>query len=350
MSRWPLLGEVGQGGNGVGLLETKLRGFSPSPEMIARPRLSAQLLGSPASLVLFAAPPGFGKTTLLAQWREQEERPFAWFTADASDNDPVSLWTGIVEAIRRVRPDFGDAAEVALKARHVDVLDALIPVVVRELESLDVELALVLDDYHAIDSAACHESLAYFMEAKPSGVQLVVASRADPPIPVAKLRAEGRLLELRALDLCFTKDEEAAFLNEQLGLGLAPETLDVLHARTEGWPAGVYLASLSLRHAPDPDRFVSAFDGSNRHVVDYLTEVVLGLARRTPARLPSPDLDSRLVLRSALRCGHRQARVGRAARRARARQSLPDPPRRPARAVPVPPALRRPPAFPARPA
>ena len=294
MSRWPLLGEVGQGGNGVGLLETKLRGFSPSPEMIARPRLSAQLLGSPASLVLFAAPPGFGKTTLLAQWREQEERPFAWFTADASDNDPVSLWTGIVEAIRRVRPDFGDAAEVALKARHVDVLDALIPVVVRELESLDVELALVLDDYQAIDSTACHESLAYFMDAKPSGVQLVVASRADPPVPVAKLRAEGRLLELRALDLCFTKDEEAAFLNEQLGLGLAPETLDVLHARTEGWPAGVYLASLSLRHAPDPDQFVSAFDGSNRHVVDYLTEVVLGSldARRRDFLLQTSILDS----------------------------------------------------------
>jgi LuxR family maltose regulon positive regulatory protein len=295
MSRWPLLGEVGQGGNGVGLLlETKLRGFSPSPEMIFRPRLSAQLLGSPASLVLFAAPPGFGKTTLLAQWRELDERPFAWFTADAADNDPVSLWTGIVEAIRRVRPDFGDAAEVALKARHVDVHDALIPVVVRELDSLDGELAIVLDDYHAIDSAACHESLAYFMEAKPSGVQLVVSSRADPPIPVAKLRAEGRLRELRALDLCFTKEEEAAFLNEQLGLGLARETLEVLHERTEGWPAGVYLASLSLRHAADPDRFVSEFDGSNRHVVDYLTEVVLGSldARRRDFLLQTSILDS----------------------------------------------------------
>ena len=295
MSRWPLLGEGGQGGNGAGLLlDTKLRGFSPSAEMITRPRLSAQLLGSPASLVLFAAPPGFGKTTLLAQWREQEERPFAWFTADASDSDPVSLWTGIVEAIRRVRPDFGDAAEVALRARHVDVLDALIPVVVRELESLDGDFALVLDDYHTIDSAACHESLAYFMEAKPRGVQLVVASRADPPIPVAKLRAEGRLLELRALDLCFTRDEEAAFLNEQLGLGLAPETLEVLHARTEGWPAGVYLASLSLRQAPDPDRIVSAFDGSNRHVVDYLTEVVLGSldARQRDFLLQTSILDS----------------------------------------------------------
>jgi LuxR family transcriptional regulator, maltose regulon positive regulatory protein len=295
MSRWPLLGEVGQGGNGAGLLlETKLRGFSPSPEMVVRPRLSAQLLGAPASLVLLAAPPGFGKTTLLAQWRELDERPFAWFTTDASDNDPVSLWTGIVEAIRRVRPDFGDAAEVALKARHVDVDDALIPVVVRELESLEGELALVLDDYHAIDSPACHESLAYFMEAKPSSVQLVISTRADPPIPVAKLRAEGRLRELRALDLCFTKDEETAFLNEQLGLGLAPETLEVLHERTEGWPAGVYLASLSLRHSPEPDRFVSEFDGSNRHVVDYLTEVVLGSldARRRDFLLQTSILDS----------------------------------------------------------
>jgi LuxR family maltose regulon positive regulatory protein len=277
MSRWPLLGEAGQGGNGVaGTLETKLRGFSPSPEMITRPRLTARLLGSNASLVLFAAPPGFGKTTLLAQWRELDERPVAWLTADASDNDPVSLWTGIVEAIRRVRPDFGKAAETALQARHVDVHDALIPVVIHELESLEGELAVVLDDYHAVAKSACHESLAYFLEAKPDNVQLVVSSRADPPIPVARLRAEGRLLELRALDLCFTKEEEADFLNEQLGLRLREETLDVLHERTEGWPAGVYLASLSLRHTEDANGFVADFDGSNRHVADYLTEVVLG--------------------------------------------------------------------------
>ena len=295
MSRWPLLGEGEREGTGVGLLlETKLHGFSPSPEMIVRPRLSARLIGSDASFVLFSAPPGFGKTTLLAQWRELDERPFAWFTADSSDNDPVALWTGIIEAIRRVRPDFGDVAEVALHARHVDVHDALIPVVLRELESLQSELVLVLDDYHAVDNAACHTSLAYFMEAKPKNVQFVIASRADPPIPVARLRAEGRLLELRALDLCFTKDEEAIFLNEQLALGLGPESLEVLHERTEGWPAGVYLASLSLRQSPDPDGFVSAFDGSNRHIVDYLTEVVLGSldARQRDFLLQTSILDS----------------------------------------------------------
>ena len=293
MNRWPLLGEGERGGTGL-LLETKLRGFSPSPQMILRRRLSAQLLGSDASLVLFAAPPGFGKTTLLAQWRQLDERPFAWFTPDSSDSEPVALWTGIVEAIRRVRPDFGGAAGAALQARHVDVHDALIPVVVRELESLEGELVLVLDDYQAVESAACHASLEYFMDAQPGNVQLVISSRADPAIPVARLRAEGRLLELRALDLCFTKEEEAAFLNGQLGLGLAPETLQVLHERTEGWPAGVYLASLSLRHRSDRDAFVSAFDGSNRHVVDYLTEVVLGSldARQRDFLLQTSILDS----------------------------------------------------------
>jgi LuxR family maltose regulon positive regulatory protein len=295
VSRWPLLGEGDRGGGGFGLLlETKLRGFSPSPEMIVRPRLSARLVGSEASLVLFAAPPGFGKTTLLAQWRELDERPFAWLAVDSADSDPVALWTGIVEAIRRVRPDFGDAAEVALQARHVDVHDALIPVVLRELESLPGELVLVLDDYQAVDNTACHASLAYFMEAKPRNVQLVIASRADPPIPVAKLRAEARLLELRALDLCFTKEEEAAFLNEHLALGLGAKSLEVLHGRTEGWPAGVYLASLSLRQSTDPDGFVSDFDGSNRHVVDYLTEVVLGSldARQRDFLLQTSILDS----------------------------------------------------------
>ena len=296
MNRWPLLGEGGHGGGSSSslLLETKLRGFSPSPQMILRPRLSAQLLDSDASLVLFAAPPGFGKTTLLAQWRVLDERPFAWFTPDSSDSEPVALWAGIVEAIRRVRPDFGGAVEAALQARHVDVHDALIPVVVRELESLAGELVLVLDDYQAVESPACHASLEYFMDAQPANVQLVIASRADPAIPVAKLRAEGRLLELRALDLCFTKEEEAVFLNGQLGLGLAPATIEVLHERTEGWPAGVYLASLSLRQRPDRDEFVSAFDGSNRHVVDYLTEVVLGSldARQRDFLLQTSILDS----------------------------------------------------------
>jgi ATP/maltotriose-dependent transcriptional regulator MalT len=256
--------------------EAKLRPFSPAPQMISRPRLCERLVGTRAALVLLAAPPGFGKTTLLAQWKDAEERPFAWLSLDDSDNDPTILWAGILDAIRRVRPGFGSAAEAALNAAHVNVLDVVVPLMLHELQESDEDLALALDDYQALVDAECHDSIAFFIEAKPASVQLVLATRADPPIPVAKLRAAGELLELRALDLCFTAEEEAAFLNGRLGLDLAPEILDALYERTEGWPAGVYLASLSLQDTEDPSAFAASFGGSNRHVVDYLTEVVLG--------------------------------------------------------------------------
>jgi LuxR family maltose regulon positive regulatory protein len=258
------------------LREAKLRPFSPAPQMIARPALCERLLGTRAALVLLAAPPGFGKTTLLAQWREAEERPFAWLSLDDSDNEPAMLWAGILEAIRRVRHGFGAAAMAALGASHVNVLDVLVPLLLHELQESDEELVVALDDYQCLVNRDCHDSIAFFMGAKPGGVQLALATRADPPVPIAKLRAAGELLEIRALDLCFTEEEEATFLNERLSLGLEPEALATLYERTEGWPAGVYLASLSLRSAEDPSASVANFGGSNRHVVDYLTEVVLG--------------------------------------------------------------------------
>jgi LuxR family transcriptional regulator, maltose regulon positive regulatory protein len=256
--------------------EVKLRVFAPAPEMIDRPRLFGALVASRASLVLLAAPAGFGKTTLLAHWKEAEQRPFAWLALDESDNDPAVLWSGILEAIQRVRPGFGGAAETALRSAHVNVLDALVPLILHELQTTGSDLVVALDDYHVLVNEDCHRSIAFFLDAKPAAVQLVLAGRADPPIPIAKLRAAGELVELRAPELSFTQEEEAVFLNESLRLDLGPEALGVLHERTEGWPAGVYLASLSMRNAPDRDAFVSSFGGSNRHVVDYLTEVVLG--------------------------------------------------------------------------
>lgn len=256
--------------------EMKLRVFTPAPEMVGRQRLFGALVASRASLVLLAAPAGFGKTTLLAHWKEAEQRPFAWLALDESDNDPAVLWSGILEAIRRVRPEFGGAAETALRSAHVNVLDALVPLILHELQTTGSDLVVALDDYHVLVNEDCHRSISFFLDAKPPAVQLVLAGRADPPIPIAKLRAAGELLELRAPELSFTQEEEAVFLNERLGLDLGPEALGVLHERTEGWPAGVYLASLSMRNAPDRNAFVSSFGGSNRHVVDYLTEVVLG--------------------------------------------------------------------------
>ena len=259
------------------IFETKLRGYQPSAETLPRPRLTESLLETRPALVLISAPPGFGKTTLLGQWRELESRPFAWLTADASDNDPFIFWAGIVSALRHAKRGLGGAAEIALRSSRADVLDALVPLIVHELESLKGELVIVLDDYHAIENEACHDSLAFFLDWKPSNVEVALSTRHDPPLPVSKLRAAGELLELRGVDLCFTAEEEATFLNDGLQLELAPNTLGVLHGRTEGWPAGVYLASLSLRNASDRDEFVDGFGGSSRHVVDYLTEVVLSM-------------------------------------------------------------------------
>jgi LuxR family maltose regulon positive regulatory protein len=245
--------------------------------MLPRPRLSETLEEARPALVLLAAPPGFGKTTLLGQWRAVDERPFGWLTADSSDNDPFVFWAGVVEAIRQVKRTFRGAAEIALRSSRVDVLDVLVPLIVHELEAIKGEIVLVLDDYQLIENPACHEALVFFLDWKPSNVEVAVSTRADPPIPISKLRAAGELLEFRAVDLCFTAEEEATFLNDKLRLELAPKTLGTLHDRTEGWPAGIYLASLSLRNSSDRAAFVDGFGGSNRHVVDYLTEVVLGM-------------------------------------------------------------------------
>ena len=163
----------------------------------------------------------------------------------------------------------------ALRQSHPDIIQTVVPAVLNDLEASGEDLVLVLDDYQEITSRACHLSLAAFVEWAPRNVTLALSTRSDPPIPLARLRALDELVELRASDLCFTPDEAAAFLNETLLLGLEAEQLGVLHARTEGWPAGVRLAALSVAQEPDRAGFVARFGGANRHVVDYLTEVVL---------------------------------------------------------------------------
>ena len=224
---------------------------------------------------MLAAPPGFGKTTLLAQWREVDGRAFACVSLDSGDNDPVTFWSYIVQAIRHAVPEWGAVALSALREPRADVVDAVVPALLRDLEAIGEKLVLVLDDYQEITNRICHDSLSLFLERTPSNVTLVVSTRSDPPIPMARLRALEELLELRAVDLGFTEAESATFLNQILHLGLAAETLGELHERTEGWPVGVHLAAMSLSHEADPTGFVARFGGASRHIVDYLTEVVL---------------------------------------------------------------------------
>ena len=252
-------------------------------------------------LSLVACPAGFGKTTLLAAWREAEaaRKPVAWLTLDEGDNDPVVLWSHVIEALRRACPAV--ARSVPPHTVVAPVVDVVLPRLVNELDGQG-EITLILDDFHRLSSVPARDSVAWFIDHAPPGFQLVLSTRTEPVLPVAALRAHGELLELRAGDLRFTSGEADAFLNGRLGLGLAPEDVEGLVEQTEGWPAGPYLAALSLQHAADRHAFVRSFGASSRHVVDFLVTEVLeahdppvqALMRRTSVleRLSGPLCDA----------------------------------------------------------
>lgn len=256
------------------LVGTKLKAPPVRTATIERPALWERLEAH-AGPALVVAPPGFGKTTLLAQWRRETDRPFAWVSLDASDNDPVVFWTYIVAAIRTAEPGFGEAVLSACRLPEPDIVRVVVPRLLNELDSVGSEVVIVLDDYHAITNPACHLSMELFLRREPSNVRLVISTRSDPPLSLGSLTAGGGLLVFRGHDLSFTEDETHRFLNDHLHLGLAPHAVATLQERTEGWPAGLYLAYLSLRDAIDPEVAVEDFRGSSRSIVDYLTEVVL---------------------------------------------------------------------------
>jgi ATP/maltotriose-dependent transcriptional regulator MalT len=257
------------------LLGSKLHPPGLRSGIMPRRRLTEAAATCGMPVVSVVAPPGFGKTMLLAQWQERDSRPFAWVSLDRRDNDPLVLWNYLVAAIGRVVPGFGAEVEPALRSTGGLVLEAIIPRILNELESTDREIVLVLDDYHWVTNPACHESIALLVERGPANAQLVVSSRLDPPLAFGRLRASGRLFELRAVDLAFTEAETAELFGGAFGLDLGPDSIATLQRRTEGWPAGLYLAFLSVRGMSDPTAALVEFGGSNRHVVDYLTEVVL---------------------------------------------------------------------------
>ena len=223
------------------------------------------------SLTLVVAPPGFGKTSLLADWADIDPRPFAWVAIDRQDNDPTVLWTYIGTALGLATEGEEAADRLGALAREPDPAAALFA----ELKTPAAGVVLVLDDYHLIDADECHETVMRMIERAPPGVELAISSRTDPPLPIARLRATEQLVELRAPDLQFTPEETAMLVNTSLDLGLAADSVSTLHERTDGWPAGLYLAYLSMRATEDREQFVATFGGSNRHVFDYLTEQVL---------------------------------------------------------------------------
>jgi LuxR family transcriptional regulator, maltose regulon positive regulatory protein len=268
-----------------------LRAPAPRPEQLLRPRLLTLLEeSSDHKATLISAPAGYGKTTLLAQWGQAEEADlcFAWVSLDEQDNDPVRLWRHIVEALRQTisEENFGADVIVGMSAAGQKLLQAPLPMLINELAELPHRVVVVLDDYQALTEGVPHESVAFFIEHIPENINLVISSRTHPPLPLGRLRARGELNEIRTEQLAFSEEEAARLLNEKLELEIGTEDLSVLFERTEGWPAAIYLAYLSLQQREDRHAFIASFGGSNDYIVDLLVEDVLsGLSAEVRAFL-----------------------------------------------------------------
>lgn len=260
------------------LLATKLRPPRRRRSLVARPRLGALAdRGHHRALTLVSAPAGFGKTTLVADWLAGDHVT-AWLSLDRRDDDPIRFWTYVVAALDAAAPELRPDAAALLESPGV-AIDVVVATLINDLETAAQDLVLVLDDYHLIESVEIHESVAFLLEHLPPQFRLVIATRADPPLPLASLRAAGDLLEVRAADLRFTAEETAAYLADAMDLTLDAADVDVLDARTEGWIAALQLAALSLQGRDDPAAFVAEFAGDDRFILDYLADEVLDRQR-----------------------------------------------------------------------
>jgi LuxR family transcriptional regulator, maltose regulon positive regulatory protein len=259
------------------LVRTKLA--APVPRgLVARDELVRALgdgLSRPLTLIL--GPAGSGKTTLLAQWRSSAEadRSAAWLCLDSSDNEPTRFWTYVIAALRSVLPEVGETAAGLLRAPGVDLLEEAVPALLNELLETALGTVLVLDDYHLIHDEPIHRAMAFFLDQLPDAHRVVIASRSQPPFPLATLRARGALSEIDPRQLAFAEPEASALLNDVHQLGLPDAAVRRLHRRTEGWAAGLYLAALSFGRRPDRDQLIESFAGTDRRIVDYLGAEVL---------------------------------------------------------------------------
>ncbi len=265
-------------------MATKLYIPKPRRGLVERPRLLERLgRGAEARLTLVSAPAGFGKTTLLANWlaetpetpeRSAADRRVAWLSLDPADNDPASFWAYVLAAFQAAVPGVGAAAAELLASTPAST-DAMLTTLLNELAGAPSSVWLVLDDYHVIDNPDVRQGMAFLLEHLPASVHVVLSTRADPDLPLARWRVRGELVEIRAADLRFTTDEAAAYLDDATGRHLPADDVAVLEERTEGWIAALQLAALSLQGRADVSGFVARFAGDDRYVVDYLIEEVL---------------------------------------------------------------------------
>jgi LuxR family maltose regulon positive regulatory protein len=274
------------------LLRTKLHTPQVRSDWVRRPRLEKRLKqGLDRRLTLVSAPAGFGKSSLVASSLSESDRHAAWLSLDEGDNDPVRFWTYVIAAVQAVGQDVGDEAKQIITSPQLRRTDPAIISLLNEISELTGDLVLVLDDYHVIEAEQVHEDLSYLLDHQPANLHIVLISRVDPPISLARLRAHGQLIEIRATNLEFSAAEAAILLNDVINLSLNPEQVEALNERTEGWIVGLQLAALSLRGHPAYDTFFERFTGSHQFVLDYLTEEVLRSL---------PDAQRQFLLRTSI--------------------------------------------------
>lgn len=270
------------------ILATKLYIPPPRPAVVLRPRLIERLnAGLHGKMSLISAPAGFGKTTLVSEWvavsRKLPARPVAWLSLDEDDSDPARFLTYLVAALQTLLPSeteksgpkLGDGALAMLQSPQPPPVESILTALLNEIAAIPDQFILVLDDYHLVDAQPVDEALTFLIQHLPPQMHLVIITREDPPLPLARLRARGQLTELRATDLRFTLSEATEFLTQVMGLNLQAEDITALELRTEGWIAGLQMAALSMQGRADVANFVQAFTGSHRFVLDYLVEEVL---------------------------------------------------------------------------
>jgi LuxR family transcriptional regulator, maltose regulon positive regulatory protein len=274
------------------VLATKLYIPPPRAKIVPRPHLVDRLNeGLHRKLTILTAPAGFGKTTVLSEWIPKSPRCVTWLSLDEEDKDSTRFWSYFIYSLQGLHPDFGNAALALLQSPQTPSITSILTTLINDIATFPDSFATVLDDYHVIDAKPVDDGLTFLLKHLPPQMHLVIASREDPNLPIARLRARDQLTELRATDLRFTPAESAEFLNQVMGLNLSTEDIAALETRTEGWITGLQLAALSMQGRSDTAGFIQAFTGSHRFVLDYLAGEVLER---------QPELVRNFLLRTAI--------------------------------------------------
>lgn len=259
----------------VEILSTKLFIPRPRKNLVSRQRLIDRLkAGQDKKLTLIAAPAGFGKTTLLSEWIPTSPHCVTWLSLDEGDNSSTRFWSYFIAALQTLSPELGKGAQALLASLQPQQFESLLTILINEINAFGDSFVHVFDDYHLIDSTEIDQELTFFIDHQPSNLHLIIASRENPHLPLARLRARNQFSELRANDLRFTSSEAAGFLHA-MSVDLSDEDIHALEDRTEGWIAGLQLAALSMHGRPDVSGYIRAFAGDHRYIVDYLIEEVL---------------------------------------------------------------------------